>query len=173
MIEGTRRARVSLVSSTWISCNSFGKGLDLYLEEQRPGLSATKQGSLLAEVQEYTSMGLPWVCRGDSSRMLVSVEADVAVSSLHQETSPHSPLHTSQRWLFTIGVSAGQAAAMRACWKKQPSRPAASIMDWLLESIVKKSETERRCPTLPQTHRAKLASPFFALLATLEWRRAC
>lgn len=58
MTEGTRSAKVSLVLNTWISCNSFGKGLNLYLEDERSGLSAIQQGCLSPGVQEYTSAEL-------------------------------------------------------------------------------------------------------------------
>lgn len=68
----------------------------MYLDEGKLGLSALKQGSLLAEVEKCTSAGSIGL-QGDSSKMLVSVEADVVVPILQQETPPQSPLHTSQR----------------------------------------------------------------------------
>lgn len=97
MTEGTRSTRVSLVLNTWISCNSFGKGLNLHLEEERSGLSDIQQGCLSPEVQEYNYAELLWICRGEGSKVLVSVEAGVAVPVLQQETSPHRTLHTIRR----------------------------------------------------------------------------
>lgn len=53
-----RMTWVSLVLNTWMSCNSSGKGSNLHLEEERPGLSAIQQGCLSPGVQEYTSAEL-------------------------------------------------------------------------------------------------------------------
>lgn len=73
--------------------------------------------------------------------MLVSVKADAEIPILQQETSPHSPFCTSQRWLFMVWISAEQMAAMRLAEKQktkqqanknqnQSRRPTALAMTW-------------------------------------------